>query len=275
MSSVIGFSENLRIEMAVPRKLSGGTMTLTRLPSGRRASASGVVWSTRRPTLLTIRWAIWNRCSSSRNWMWASSSLPLLSTKVWSGPLTMMSLIVGSDEQFLERPETEQFVDQHLFQRELLAPVEVDLELAQHFGNDRAEFLGELVLAERCRGFGIDSFEQARKHLFLDAVDRGFEAFDLARALFAAAVLALVEAVHRAGGARLRRRHSAMVGRGRCFDRISSTGGNWSPPRRRPSSDGRHRSSCAPDALPPSPLRLPNAFIVTQPFHVWTIECGE
>ena len=33
MSSVIGFSENLRMEMAVPRRLSGGMMTLTRLPS--------------------------------------------------------------------------------------------------------------------------------------------------------------------------------------------------------------------------------------------------
>ena len=79
MSSVIGFSENLRIEIAVPRSESGGMMTLTRLPSWRRASASGVVWSTRRPTLLTMRWAIWSRCSSSRNWIWASSSLPFFS----------------------------------------------------------------------------------------------------------------------------------------------------------------------------------------------------
>ena len=79
MSTVIGFSENLRIEMAVPRKRSGGMMTLTRLPSWRRASASGVVWSTRRPTLLTIRWAIWSRWSSSRNWTWASCSLPFFS----------------------------------------------------------------------------------------------------------------------------------------------------------------------------------------------------
>ena len=67
MSSVIGLAENLRIEMAVPRSDSGGTITLTRLPSFRRASASGVVWSTRRPTELTMRCAIWNRCSSSRN----------------------------------------------------------------------------------------------------------------------------------------------------------------------------------------------------------------
>ena len=165
--------------------------------------------------------------------------------KVWSGPLTMMSLIVGSDEQFLERPEAEQFVDQHLFQRELLAPVEVDLQLAEHFGNDRAEFLGQLVLAERRRGFGIDAFEQARKHLFLDAVDRGFEALDLAAALLAAGVLALVEAVHRAadGAGRawsLRRRSAGGA------SSSSSTGGNWSPPPSRcPSSGAPRRSSAA------------------------------
>ncbi len=79
MSSVIGLAENLRIEMAVPRRESGGTMTLTRLPSFRRASASGVVWSTRRPTWLTIRWAIWNRCSSSRNTTPDSVNLPFFS----------------------------------------------------------------------------------------------------------------------------------------------------------------------------------------------------
>src|SRR3546814_15463223 len=73
MSSVIGLAENLRMEMAVPRRDSGGTMTLTRLPSGRRASASGVVWSTRRPPLFTMRWAIWNRCSASRDLIGARS----------------------------------------------------------------------------------------------------------------------------------------------------------------------------------------------------------
>ena len=50
----------------------------------------------------------------------------------------------------------------------------------EHLADDRAEFLGQLVLAERRRGFGVDALEQARKHLFLDAVDRGFEAFGLA-----------------------------------------------------------------------------------------------
>ena len=54
-----GFSEKLPNEMAVPRSDSGGMMTLTRLPSWRRASQSGLVWSIRRPTLFTIRCAIW------------------------------------------------------------------------------------------------------------------------------------------------------------------------------------------------------------------------
>ena len=87
-----------------------------------------------------------------------------------------MSRDVGIGEQFLERAEAEQFVDQHLFQRELLAPVERDLQLGEHFDDDRAEFLGQLVLGQRRGGFGIDALEQARQHLFLDLVDRCFEA---------------------------------------------------------------------------------------------------
>src|SRR4026207_2032171 len=40
MSMVIGFSENLRIEIAVPRRESGGTMKLTR-PAALRGGAAG------------------------------------------------------------------------------------------------------------------------------------------------------------------------------------------------------------------------------------------
>ena len=41
---------------------SGGAMTLTRLPSGRRASQIGLDSSTRRPTWLTMRWQIFISC---------------------------------------------------------------------------------------------------------------------------------------------------------------------------------------------------------------------
>ena len=94
-----------------------------------------------------------------------------------------MSLIGRVGEQLLERAEAEQFVDQHLFERELLAAVEVDLELGQDLADDRAEFLGELVLGEGRGGLGIDPLEQAREHLLLDPVDRGLEAFGLAAAV--------------------------------------------------------------------------------------------
>ena len=53
-------------------------------------------------------------------------------------------------------------------------------------------------LLRRGGGFGVDSLEQARKHLLLDLVNRRFEAFDLAAGGFAASGLADVEAVHRA-----------------------------------------------------------------------------
>src|SRR5206468_1281973 len=96
-----------------------------------------------------------------------------------------------------ERAEAEELVDEHLLERELLAAIEVDLELGQDLGNDRTEFFGELVLVEGRSGLGVDAFEQARKHLLLDPVDRRLEAFGLAVALRAARVLPRREAVHR------------------------------------------------------------------------------
>jgi hypothetical protein len=46
---------NLRIVSAGPSSDSGGAMTLTREPSGRRASQIGEDSSTRRPIWLTMR----------------------------------------------------------------------------------------------------------------------------------------------------------------------------------------------------------------------------
>ena len=49
--------ENFRIERLGPFKLRGGMITLTRLPSARRASSIGLDSSTRRPIDDAIRWA--------------------------------------------------------------------------------------------------------------------------------------------------------------------------------------------------------------------------
>ncbi len=66
-------------------------MTLTREPSGRRASQIGEASSTRRPTWLTMRWQMFISCWLSRNRTLVSWILPLTSMKVRLAPLTMMS----------------------------------------------------------------------------------------------------------------------------------------------------------------------------------------
>src|SRR5215210_270197 len=63
---------NLRIVSAGPSIASGGAMTLTRDPSGRRASQIGLASSTRRPTWLTIRWQM------LRSWLFAEPDVGLL-----------------------------------------------------------------------------------------------------------------------------------------------------------------------------------------------------
>src|SRR3546814_4124512 len=73
-SSVMPFLENLRIEIEGPSIASGGMMILTRLPSMRRASTSGVVSSTRRPICDTMRRALFSTCRSEEH----PSELPSL-----------------------------------------------------------------------------------------------------------------------------------------------------------------------------------------------------
>ncbi len=67
---------NLRMVIAGPSRASGGTITLTRLPSCRRASHTGLASSTRRPTALAMRVATCITCLLSWKVTSVSSSLP-------------------------------------------------------------------------------------------------------------------------------------------------------------------------------------------------------
>ena len=229
-------------------------MTLTREPSWRRASASGVVWSTRRPTLLTMRWAIWKRCSSSRNWICAISSLPL---RFDEGLVRSVDHDVGDvrvGEQFLQRPEAEKLVDQHLLERELLAAVEVDLQLGEHLADDRAEFLGQLVLAQSRRGFRVDALEQPGKDLLLDPMDRGFEPLVLAARRLRRRGLAVGQPRHGVGAPVARGRREAVRIGVRKADRVerrklvAALGGRR---RGRAAAEALHRP-CDTEAGPPA-----------------------
>ncbi len=52
---------------------------------------------------------------------------------------------VGIVEQLFQRTEAKQFVDQNLFQRELFAPVQRNLEIREHFHDDGPEFFRKLI----------------------------------------------------------------------------------------------------------------------------------
>ena len=82
---------NLRMVSAGPSIASGGTMTLTREPSARRASQIGEDSSTRRPTWLTMRWQMFISCWLSRKRMPVFWILPATSMNTVPAPLTMMS----------------------------------------------------------------------------------------------------------------------------------------------------------------------------------------
>ena len=79
-----------------PFSASGGTITFTREPSGRRASTIGEASSTRRPTAATMRSITRIRWLSSANRASVSYSTPARSMNTWSWPLTMISVIVSS-----------------------------------------------------------------------------------------------------------------------------------------------------------------------------------
>ena len=122
MSSVIGFSENLRMEMAVPRSDSGGIMTLTRLPS--EAGVGDVVWSAA-ADLVDDALGDLEQMLLVAELDLGQLQLALALDEGLVGAVDHDIADRGVGQQLLERPEAQQFVDQHLFQRELLAAVEV------------------------------------------------------------------------------------------------------------------------------------------------------
>ena len=95
-STLSGSFLNLRIVSKAPSSASGAITALTREPSSRRASQSGLSSSMRRPTDATIRPMVCTRCSSLSKRAAVNSILPPRSTQITSGPLTMISLMLSS-----------------------------------------------------------------------------------------------------------------------------------------------------------------------------------
>ncbi len=95
---------NFRMVRVGPSRARGGAMTLTREPSGRRASQIGEDSSTRRPTCETIRWQMFISCTLSRKRTLVSCTLPLTSMNTRWAPLTMMSAMSSRDSKGSKGP---------------------------------------------------------------------------------------------------------------------------------------------------------------------------
>ena len=77
---------------------------LTREPSFSRASTIGLDSSTRRPTAAAMRWQMLTRCPVSRKRTADCVTLPPRSTKIRSGPFTMMSAMLSSSSSVSSGP---------------------------------------------------------------------------------------------------------------------------------------------------------------------------
>ena len=139
---------NRRIDSTGPSSARGGMMALTREPSASLASTIGLDSSMRRPTELTIRSMIRSRCASSLNDHVdrLEHAVALDVHLVEAVHQDVRDLRVG--EQFLERPEAEQFVEDVADERLPLEEAQRDLvALGVQHPHDHAADLGFRLLA--------------------------------------------------------------------------------------------------------------------------------
>ncbi|GGW36707.1 hypothetical protein GCM10010320_15240 [Streptomyces caelestis] len=93
-----------RMVSVAPVRERGGMMTLTRSPEGRRASTIGFDSSTRRLTVETIRSIVCISWSFEAKRIGSCSTRPPRSTKIASGPFTMISVMEASSRSGSRMP---------------------------------------------------------------------------------------------------------------------------------------------------------------------------
>ena len=145
---------------------------LTRLPSGRRASTSGLDSSMRRPTRVTILVQMFIRCcvvaerDVGQFELAAAFDVDLLRAvdhDVGDG-------LVG--EQRLERAEPEHVGDQRFDELALLGEVQLDLGLGEQFLDPAGQLRLEGGARHLGRGGNVHVFEDQRLDLRLGRLDR-------------------------------------------------------------------------------------------------------
>ena len=145
-------------------------MTLTRLPSGRRASQIGLDSSTRRPTWLTMRWQIFISCALSAKRTVAGSTLPLHFDIGRVGAVDHDVGDVVAGEQRLERPVAENVVADVLEQLLLLGDRHHHVLDGDDLADDVANFLARRFRIELGELGQVDGVDQRVEDRGLDVV---------------------------------------------------------------------------------------------------------
>ena len=154
-----------------PSRASGGMMMLTREPSGSRASHSGDVSSTRRPTRLTMRVQMLMTWALSRKRHVGELQLALALDVDLLRPVDhdVADRLVG--EQNLQRSEPEHVVEQRRDQVPLLGAVELQLFFRQDLADDFADLLGQFLRRQGDRLADVDPVQQDRLDPLLGLLD--------------------------------------------------------------------------------------------------------
>ena len=161
---------NLRMVSAGPSIASGGAMTLTREPSGRRASQIGLASSTRRPTWLTMRWQMLRSWQLSRKRTSVSCDLALHLDEDAVGAVDHDVGDVVAREQRLERAVAEHVVADVLEQLLLLGDRHHHVLHRDDVVDDVADFLARLVHVHLGQLRQVDRVDQRAEDLRLQVV---------------------------------------------------------------------------------------------------------
>ncbi len=149
---------------------SGGAMTLTREPSGRRASQIGLLSSTRRPTWLTMRWQMFMSCALSAKRI---AGLLDLAADFDEAGLRAVDHDVGdvvAGEQGLERPVAQHVVADVLEQLFLLGDGHHDVLDLDDLADDVADLFARRIGIQLGELRQIDGIDQRIEDGRLDVV---------------------------------------------------------------------------------------------------------
>ena len=153
---------NLRMVSDGPSIASGGTMTLTREPSGKRASQIGLASSTRRPIWLTMRWQMLRSWELSRKRTPVFCILPATSMKQVLAPLTMMSAMSSRASSGSKRTVAQHVVADVLEQIFLLGDRHRHVLERDDLVDDVADFVARAVAVELAQAGSDRSHRSAR-----------------------------------------------------------------------------------------------------------------